>query len=370
MSEIPARRLAAHRLVGTPFETAVEAVGRLGAVQSQDYGAAKWALAQRLGECGEAELDALFDAGAILRTHVMRPTWHFVLPEDVGWMLELTSPRLLAGMAGPLRRLELDPATVDRAVDLIAEALAGGRHLTRAELESVLAAGGIPGAGRMAHLLGVAEMRGVIVSGPRRGRQFTWALFSERAPRGRRLDREEALVELVRRYFRSHCPAQVRDFAWWSGLTVAETRAGLELAGADLARETIEGKEYWFDPGAAGAGGEGAAVHLLPNFDEFTVAYRDRSALLDPRLGFDPGLFSYFQEAAPESGLLSNVVTFDGRVRGAWRRTLTQGSLRVEVRLLEASAAIEVGIERAVERLGRFLGRRPSLRVETRGPLV
>ncbi len=365
MTAIAERRLRAQRLLGDPFASPVDPVRWLGAVQAQDYGAAKWALAQRTAGAADADLDRLFDEGAILRTHVMRPTWHFVLPEDVRWLLELTSPRLLAQLAGRHRQLELDQATKARALDLFAESLGGGSFLTRAGLGEVLVSAGIsPEGQRLPHLLGTAEAEGVIVSGPRRGKQFTYALLEERAPSARRLERDEALAELASRYFRSHGPAQIQDFAWWSGLTVADIKKGLALVGTALEHETVDGKDYWFDSESALDGEPSLTAHLLPNFDEFTVAYRDRAAVLHPKFVFDPTFFAYYRESAPQGGILSNVVTIGGTVRGSWRRTLTGNAVRVDVWLLGRLEPAEVAaVARAAEQLGSFLQRPAELRL-------
>jgi len=365
VTEIATRRLRAQRLLGDPFPSPVDAVRWLGAVQSQDYGGAKWALAQRTAGATDATLDRLIDEGAILRTHLMRPTWHFVLPEDIRWLLELTSTRLLGGLAGRYRQLELDARTRARAVELFSAALSGGRFLTRAQLGDVLRAGGIsPEGQRLPHLLGIAEVEGVIVSGPRRGKQFTYALLDERAPAAGRLERDEALAELTRRYFRSHGPAQIRDLGWWSGLTATDIKRGLAAVGTDLEHQAIDGKDYWFDPRCAADRKPPLTAHLLPNFDEFTVAYRDRDAVIHPDLRFDPSFFAYYREAAPQGGILSNVVTIGGLVRGSWRRRLASKVVEVEVRLLAPLDAAEMaGVERAAQRLGRFLERPADLRL-------
>jgi len=357
VTDIAARRLRAHRLTGEPFPAAVDAVRWLGAVQSQDFPGAKWALAQRTAGATEAELDRLFDEGAVLRTHVMRPTWHFVLPEDIRWLLELTGPRVRVGLAGRYRQLEIDEGVIARAGAAFAAALAGGCHLTRPELGEVLSTAGIsPEGQRLPHLLSAAELDGLIASGPRRGKQLTYALLAERAPGARSLERTEALAELTRRYFRSHGPAQLQDFVWWSGLTMADARAGIDVVGAQLGHQVVEDREYWFDAEAAGNSDVAAVSHLLPNFDEYTVAYRDRAALLHPDHPPDPALFSF-------GSILSNVVTFAGRVRGAWRRTFEREVARVEVRLIDRLDPGEAAaVEEAGRRLGRFLGRPLELR--------
>jgi hypothetical protein len=356
VTDIAARRLRAQRLTGDPFASAVDAVRWLGAVQSQDFAGAKWALGQRTREVTESELDRLFDAGAVLRTHVMRPTWHFVLPEDICWLLELTGPRVRLRLAARHRQLEIDEGVFARTNAAFSAALAGGRHLTRPELGEVLRAAGISTDGaRLAHLILGAELEGLIASGPRHGKQFSYALLAERAPGARALDRTEALAEVTRRYFRSHGPAQIGDFVWWSGLTVADARTGIALAGAALGHQLVDGKGYWFDPEAAPAGEAAAVAHLLPNFDEYTVGYRDRAAVVHRDRTFDASLFSF-------GSVLSNVVTVGGRVRGAWRRTVVRDAVRVEIRLLDRLQPLETAaVEDAGRRLGRFLGYRAEL---------
>ncbi len=349
---IATRRLKAQRLIGEPFKSAIDAVRWLGAVQSQDYIGAKWALAQRTRGITEAELDRLFDEGEILRTHVMRPTWHFVLPEDVRWLLHLTGPRVAAGLAGRYRELELDDRTIARALAAFGRALAGNHHLTRPELGEVLRTARIsPEGQRLPHLIASGELGGLIVSGPRRGKQFTYALLEERVPIGRVMDRVEALTELARRYFRSHGPAQAQDFVWWSGLTASDARVGIARAGPALEHQSIAGKDYWFDAEAGPPRNAANVVHLLPNFDEYTVAYRDRAVLIPPDRPFEPGLFAF-------GSLLSNVVTVGGVVRGAWRRTTAQAGMRVEIRGLGRFAPTEVAaVEKSGRTMSRFFGR-------------
>ena len=322
-------------------------------MQAQDFPAAKWALAQRVAGATEAGLDRLFDSGAILRTHVLRPTWHLVLPEDVGWMLELTGPRVRAGMQARHRFLGLDEASFRAAQEAFASALSGGRCLTRVELGEVLRGAGIADAegSRLHHLVLVAELDGLIVSGPRHGREVTYSLLSDRAPRPRTMSRADAVVELVRRYFTARGPAQVQDFVWWSGLTMADTRAGIAAAGADLQRCVVDGREHWLSATAVKPPDPSSAVHLLPNFDELTVAYRDRAALIDPARPFDRAFFAL-------GSVLSNVVTVGGRVHGRWRRTVSGRGVRLEVGLIPPRRRATVAlIDDAAQRMEQFLQR-------------
>ena len=365
MPDVVSRRLRVHHLVGEPFESVVESVGWFGAVQSQDYPGAKWALGQRIRGAVDGDIDAAFDRGDILRTHVMRPTWHFVLQRDIRWIQELTSPRVMAGLAGRQRTLELDARTIDRAAGLFGEALAGGMLMTRTELGEVLTAAGIAVEGqRLPHLIAAAEHANVITSGPRRGKQFTYALLAERAPKAIALNREEALKRLTITYFRSHGPAQLKDFAWWSGLAIQDIRKGIHLAGTELRQEQIDGNDLWSGADDAGRGRTGGAAHLLPNFDEFTVAYRDRSALLDPNIPFDGAFFAYYRDSSPMGGILSAVVTIGGRVRGSWSRVLAPGLLKIDVRALAPLSGGETeAVRRAAARLGRFHSARVELRL-------
>jgi hypothetical protein len=357
VTTIAARRLQAQRLTGKPFASPVDAVRALTATQSQDYRGAKWALGLRTRGVTEAALDRLFDDGVILRTHVLRPTWHFVLPEDIRWLLELTGPRITRGLAGRHRQLELDAKVVARAGAAFTAALAGGGHLTRPELGSVLSKARIsPEGQRLAHLLMHAEFDGLITSGPRRGRQHTYALLEERAPNARRLDREEAVAELTLRYFKSHGPAQLVDFAWWSGLTLGESRKGMAAAGKALKQQLIGGKDYWFDAEAGRVSEPAAVAHLLPNFDEYTVAYRDRVEIMHGGRLHEPAF------------VLSNVVILGGKIRGSWRRALGRNGARVEVIGLDRFKPDETAaIEAAGRRLGRYLESPVDLSVRSPG---
>jgi len=275
-----------------------------------------------------------------------------VLPEDIRWLLRLTGGRVLAGVAGRWRRLDIDRKVIARAMAAWHAALEGGRSMTRAELGAALAAEGIaPEGQRLPHIAMALELEGFLVSGPRRGKQLTWALLDERAPASLSLDPQEPLRELALRYFRFHGPAQLQDFAWWSGLTLADSRRGIALAGDDLARRSIGGKEYWHDPELDWRPVSKSAVHLLPNFDEYTVGYRDRSALHHPDYPFRPDLFAF-------SSILSNIVTVGGELRGAWRKVATPRGVRVEIRpLAPPSPPARRGVEDAVRHFGRFLER-------------
>lgn len=321
--DIAHRRLDNQHITQRTLETPQALVEWLGAVQAQDFTAAKWALGLRLPGVKDDDIEQAFTDGAILRTHVMRPTWHFVSPVDVRWLFALTAPRVYQALAYYNRKLELDDAMFRRTNAVLANALQGGKQLTRDELVFALQQAGIvtEGVQRVTHIMMRAELDGVICSGARRGKQFTYALLAERAPQARMLARDEALAELTRRYFTSHGPATVQDFVWWSGLTVADARAGLAMVASSLLHEMIGGQTYWFSPSATAAQDLSQVAHLLPNYDEYTVGYTERSAIFDTL---------HANKLDPRGGLLTNTMVLDGQVIGTWKRTFKKNTVVIE----------------------------------------
>jgi hypothetical protein len=346
--DIVSARPRSQRLHGTPFATAEEAVRRFGAVQAQEYADAKWALALRTRRTSDASIERAFADGAILRTHVLRPTWHFVTPADIRWMLALTGPRISARMTPYNRHLELDADIFRRSLVAIARALRDSAHLTRQELKAVLQRAGIgTGVQRLAHIVMQAEVEGLICSGPRRDGQFTYALLDERVPPARALSRDEALVELTRRYFTSHGPAQVQDFAWWSGLTVGDARAGLAMIDRELQQQVVAGKTYWMSRRARESALPRTA-YLLPLYDEYLIAYRDRSAALDAE--------AWSRRVAPRDPFSAPVVV-NGRVVGGWKRRVKAGTLLITVAPFEPlSRRDRVAVEDAAAPYAGFAG--------------
>lgn len=357
----------AHRRTGTVglggaqparFDDAAEVVGWFGGLQSQDYHPAKWAVAQRLGPgVTDADLDRAFDDGVILRTHVLRPTWHFVVPADLRWLLELTAPRVHALNGYAYRRFELDGPLLRRTADLIADAVAGENHLTRSEIAALLARHGITAERiRLGYILIHAELERVICSGPVRGKHHTYALFEERAPQAASLEREAALAELVRRFFTSHGPATAKDLSWWSSLTRADIATGLALAGDALESTDVDGITYWSAPGKPPAPAPSPSVRLLQAYDEYIVGYRQSKYLLD--LG---GLAA----AAPDRLALPNgVIVVDTQVAGRWKRTVRADSLVLEAALYRPFDAAETAALRAAaDELGVFLNTRAVVSV-------
>lgn len=317
-SDVLRQRLHNQKLSSSEIENPADVVRWLGAVQAQDYGAAKWALALRMRNATHAHVEEAFNAGRIIRTHLLRPTWHFVAPEDVRWLLELTAPHVNRRSGSGYRMFELDAAVFKRTNKILTNALRGGKHLTRATLKGAFNRSGVAADNgvRLAHIMLRAELDGVVCSGPRIGKQFTYALLEERVPPAKPLSREEALAKLTQRYFTSHGPAMLQDFVWWSGLTVADARLGIELAGENGTRMTRISNPIEH------------TCHLLPAFDEYFVAYKDREGGLGP------------------------TVIINGRAVGTWKRDSGTIALNIS-RTLNKSE--QRAIAKAIERYKEFL---------------
>ena len=344
------QRLANQHLSQQTLEKPSEIVRLLGAVQAQDYSFAKWGVAQRTCNATDAAVERELDEGAILRTHVLRPTWHFVVAADIRWMLALTGPRVKGVLASYDRTLELDEPVLRRSRTALTKALQGGKHLTRTELSKVLQRARIrtESTQRLARLVMHAELDGIICSGARRGKQSTYALLEERVPQAKAVERDAALFELARRYFSTRGPATVDDFAWWSGLTKADAKRGVQAAEPQLEHEIIGGRGYWF-PTPARLTTKSPVARLLPNYDEYFIGLKDRSAMLSTlmTLGMEAGV-----------GFLGgHLLTINGQIVGGWRRTSRGQTVIVELKLLTTLGKDErSGIARAVERFAAFLG--------------
>lgn len=343
-ASVPTRRLRSQWLNGTDARRPEQVVARFGAMQAQEFEPAKWGIGQRMGSAAtDADVERAFTSGEILRTHVMRPTWHFVARDDIRWLLALTAPRVHRIVAGYCRRVGLAQRTLVRSASIFEKALQNGQHLTRTELREQLrrekiVASGVP----LAFLTIYAELEAIICSGPRRGRQFTYALVAERAPRARMMARDEALAELCRRFFASHGPATARDFSWWSGLTVTEAKRGLDMIKAN--REEIGGLVYWTAADGNDVRERRALLHLLPIYDEYFVAYRDRAAV--PHIT---------REHASWAGTFQHMLVIAGQAAGIWTPVPAKGSVAVRpLRRLTTHERAELAA--AVRRYGEFRG--------------
>jgi winged helix DNA-binding protein len=356
---IIAARLRAQRLIGAPFPTAKAAVGFLACVQSQDPLGATWSLGMRVKGATERSLITAYDRGEFLRTHILRPTWHYVLPEDIRWILDLTAPHILRGNGTMARKLELTPAVLTRAKGIIAKALDGGTHLTREELSTVLARGKVAAQGqRMAYVMMDAELTGLVCSGAMKGKQHTYALLDERVRRGKRvgggkrMDREEGVAELLRRFVRGHGPTTVRHFSWWSGIGLTEARRGRAALGAELEVAPIDGTEWLsLDPRPARSWKSEAL--LVPEYDEVLVGTADIGI---PRMMAD-------RRMGKKNNTFDRPLLFGGEWIGTWRRTVEPKRILLEVEPFGAlGRERERALAAAAARYAEFAGKPVDVR--------
>ena len=323
--DIAQLRLFRQRLAGSTFTTPQQLVKWMGCIQAQDYGMAKWAIGCRLQQSTATAVEQDFNDGKFLRTHVLRPTWHFICPDDIRWMLKLSAPRIRAFARPYHRQLGIDDAILRKSKKIITKALSLHKKLTREQLTEMLRKEKIDTSDtRMGHLLIDAELDALICSAGRIGRQFAYGLLDEHAPQTPALSDEEAFAELSRIYFLSRGPATIQDFAWWAGLTLTDARKGLDIQKQHLRSASLNGNEYWFSPAPLPdtspdpTPSSNASTFLLPAFDEYAVAYKHRNDVLNPEFA-----------AACNFGL-KPILVHNSRVAGTWQRTEKNKGIHIE----------------------------------------
>jgi Winged helix DNA-binding domain len=332
---IPRRRLHSQLLARNPARAPRDVVAHFGAVQAQDYLGALWAVGLRMRDAVESDVEHAIAEREIVRCWPMRGTLHFVAAEDVRWMLDLLAPRVLARHKPRLEReFELDAQTLKRSRGVIERALHGGKALTRPEIYALLEKARISTRGsRGLHILFTLAHERVICFGARRGKQPSFVLLDQWVPAAKPKAREEALAELARRYFTSHGPATLADFVWWSGLTIKDANEACSLAGP-IANTPRAAK---------------GTVHLLPPFDEYTVAYKGRADIIDP---------AFAKRVNAGGGMLNAVVVIDGIVAGTWKRTLRGDAVEIALSLFRELNRREVrALDEEAARYATFLGK-------------
>lgn len=343
-------RLINQQIAGTSFTKPSHIVSWLGAMQSQEYAMAKWAIGLRLPGSTSHQIEDAFNKGEILRTHVLRPTWHFVAPADIRWMLKLTAPRVHAFNAYYYRQRGFNDKQFKRCHNIIIKALQGGNHLTRTELQEALAKSKVKAEGEhLSTIMMHAELEGIICSGPRKGKQFTYSLIDERVPAAKALQRDEALAKLFRQYFASRGPAMLQDFCWWSGLTVKDAKDAVEMLGDELRSEVIEGKEYFLmaDHHVEKVSlNKPYATFLMPDYDEYGIAYKERSALID----------KYDGASRTENPVYNRMIVVDGRIVGSWKPGAGKRGVEITTAFFnEISAAKMKSVDAAIKRYKAFV---------------
>jgi hypothetical protein len=310
--ELARIRLHSQGLVGPRSADPRKIIARMGAIQAQDFEMAKWAIGLRLADPHMAAVQGALDRGEILRTHLLRPTWHLVAAEDIRWLLELTGPRIKAALASRLRELEITPAILAKSFDAIGKALAGGSQLRRKELIAILGKAGVKTDGqRASHILLAAEIEALICSGAGREREGSYVLLDARAPRAAGLEREEAMARLALRYFESRGPARVEDFSWWSGLSLGDARRAAAAIESELEAIELDQSGYLAARSSPSRPGGAESVFLLPAYDEFLISYADRSAAIGP---------GGRERAISSNGIFWPTIALGGTIVGTWAR--------------------------------------------------
>jgi hypothetical protein len=356
-SDISSLRIHNQQIASTNFKTAKELVGWMGAMQAQDYNQAKWAIGARLPHLTEEQIESAFNRGEIIRTHLMRPTWHFVSADDIYWLLELTAKQIKSTTKSRKRDLGLTENDLGKSKEILIKSLEGNRALTREELSVHLNSAGINTYGqRLPHILMDAEIDAIICNGDIQGKKQTYALLAERVPEKKTFTKEEALALLAKKYFTSHGPATLADFVWWSGLPVTDARKALEINKATLISETIGTDTYWFSDSVKLSTSTSDSVYLLPAFDEYLISYKNRSAAIT---------IDHHSKAISNNGIFWPIIVVNGQISGLWKRTLKKDTVLIELDHFRPHNKKEIGlIEKAAESFGHYSGKNVKVKFQ------
>lgn len=323
----------------------------MGAIQAQESTMSKWAVGVRLKSGTLSKVEKALEKGEILRTHVMRPTWHLVAAQDIRWMLKLSARRILSAVDSYSkgRGLELSEALFTQSNELMHQILTGNKSLTRQEIaEEFNRAGVCADEHRINYFLTRAELEGIVCSGVEKKGKFTYALLEERAPAVPEITKDESLARLATNYFRSHSPATLQDFVWWSGLTMTEAKQAIYLIGSNLISEIAEDQTFYIHESCRIEKRMATSVHLLPSFDEYLISYKKRTDVLP--LEHHPKAFNNF-------GTFYPVILHQGKVVGNWKKTITKKEVRIDTSFFDLDFHIdEALLMSAQEKYLHFLG--------------
>ena len=351
LKDIANLRLVNQQIASTKFNSAKELVAWMGAMQAQDYAMVKWAVGVRLSNATEKVIEAALDKGDIIRTHVLRPTWHIVSADDLRWMLALTAPRIQVAMRSRNKQLGLTDAMLTKSRKVLEKTLRDGNHSTREELSAALNKANIPtDENRASHIFASAELENLICNGPNKKGKQTYSLLDERVPATKPIGRDEALASLAKRYFSSHGPATLDDFSWWSGLSMKDAKSALDIVKPELVSEVVNEKTYWFVEVNAKAKN---SVFLLPAFDEFLISYKDRSATIK---------MEHQKHAFSNNGIFHPVAVVNGETVGVWSRAIGKEKVVVEINYFkQLKPALQKLAETAAAGYGGFLERKVEI---------
>jgi len=348
--QIAAQRLRNQQISVTKYKSPEKLLSHLGPIQAQDFAMAKWAIGARIPNLAEADVDQALEKGTIVRTHILRPTWHFVAAEDLRWMLDLTAPHVKRIVNSYNQKLELTDALLAKARKIIEKSLSGNNHLTRKEIMLILSENGIrTDEWRSTHIMFDAELSGLVCNGINKGKQFTYSLIDETIKKHASFSGDEALAELTFRYFNSRGPATIPDFCWWSGLTLTKARKGVALNSKKINQFTKDNQTYYFT-GNFKESQPDDTIHFLPAFDEFLIAYKDRSASMDT---------SHYKKVIAGYGIFKPLMIQNGFVKGTWQRTVKKDEVHIQLSFIDKVNTSEFEkFAKASEDYGKFLGKK------------
>ncbi|MDH7464398.1 winged helix DNA-binding domain-containing protein [Chitinophagaceae bacterium 26-R-25] len=347
LSDVKYLRLHNQLISQQPYADAGDVVAALGAMQAQDYAAAKWAVGLRLPGATDEVIEAAIAQKTIVRTWALRGTLHFLAAADIHWILSLIAPRLNTLHAGHYKRLELDQAILSKSFSTIEKALRNGKQLTRTEIAAILNKKGIATNDlRVNFILLRASLDKLICFGERNGKQFTHALLDEWVPPAKPIEKAEALAMLAERYLSSHAPATLKDFVWWSGFPLTEVKAAFVMVNDKFEEKTIGGNVYWLPKKLADVKKK-PSIHLLPAFDEYLLGYADRTTVVDEK---------YIKHIATNNGIFNPTIVINGHIDGNWKRTLKKDKVLLEPNIFETiSKSNQSALKTAAKRFGVFL---------------
>lgn len=318
-------RLSNQQLTGTTLKNPQEIVSWMGAVQAQDFNMSKWALGVRLPALTNRLVEDALNKGELVRTHILRPTWHLVAGEDIHWMLALSAPRLKAILKTYAKMLELTEATIEKGSDIIERSLSEDGHLTRPQLGEILKNKGIDlNSHQLNHIMFSAELHGIVCNGEISNNKQTYCLLEEKIPKTEVFDKQVALERLAWKYFTSHAPATLQDFVWWSGLTIVDARAAMEMIKSDFVIETIDSQPYWINNPFTELKDKNESLVLLPAWDEFVVSYKNRQHII---------LDEHYSKVISKNGIFKPVVVKNGQIIGLWKRIKKKDKVSAEITL-------------------------------------
>ena len=323
--KIPNIRLQNQQLLNPLFCQPKELVSWLGAMQAQNYSMVKWAVGMRLKSATIQTVEEALRKGEILRTHVMRPTWHLVAAEDIRWMLKLSARRIKSANDSFAKGydLEITDELYAKSYNLLEKILCGNKSLTKQEIAEHFCCSGIlveADNHRMTRFMVRAEQEGIVCSGEDKGGKYTYALLEERVPPVPEITKDEALARLARSYFRSHAPAVLQDFIWWSGLPVSEAKQAIYLIESELTAEQWNGQTWYVHEACRTRGKVSGRLHLLPSYDEYLLGYKGRTDVLPKE---------HYPKAFTNNGLFYPVILHEGQVIRNWSKSAKKGSASI-----------------------------------------